>query len=441
MAKSRAGRTDKETDMESFSRRGFLKTSAAVAAASAAASKPASANDKIQFAVLGCRSRGPSDAKYFIKTGQFDIVSLCDCDDEMIAKALLDKRDIFKKEPKKVKDFRRVLEDKDVDAVVVATPDHWHAQMCVMALDAGKHVYLEKPASFNIDDGKAMVKAQQKHPELAVQVGTQQRSGQHFRDAKEFIASGGLGKVSFCRASFVTERHLVPVIPDTDPPDHIDYDMWVGPAPIRPYNENLFHYNWHFLHDIGTGDMGNWGAHWLDVLRWLLDLDLPRSVSAYGGQYVVRDAKEWPDTQTVMYQFPELTMVWELRHWSRFMPGGGEGNCCEIDGDKGSITINRHGWTFHSRDQDAKPEQHGASDLSVSHAQCFADAVRGMAKPSAPIEEGHKSAVLCHLGNIACRLNRSVKFDPESQMVTGDHEAAAMMGRPYRAPWRLEDYL
>ena len=427
--------------MGTIPRRTFLKTSATLAALSAAPRK-ASANDRINVGIIGCRNRGPTVAANMLGAGGFDISVLCDCDDKMIEKALSDKQKAFADlKLRQEKDFRRLLDDKTLDAVVVATPDHWHAMMTVMALDAGKHVYLEKPASFNIDDGKAMVAAQAKHPDRVIQVGTQQRSGQHFMDAKAFIASGGLGKVAFCRASCISERHTVPIEPDTQPPANLDYEMWVGPAPIRPYNEALLHYNWHFLYDFGTGDMGNWGAHWMDVLRWLLDLDLPTSAAAYGGQYVVHDAKEWPDTQTVIYQFPELTMLWELRHWSRFMPGGGKGNCCEINGDKGSLMIDRGGWTFFPRARDAEPEKHPSSDLDRSHVQSFAQAVRGEGTPSAPITEGHKSAILCHLGNITARLNRSVLFDPAGQVIVGDPEAEAMMGRAYRKPWDLAPYV
>ena len=427
--------------MDAVTRRDFLRTTAAVGALSAV-SQRAAANDRINVGVIGCRNRGTTVASFMLQSGHFNINTICDCDDAMLAKALADDRlkdiaGVIKQE----KDFRHLLDDNALDAILVATPDHWHAAMTIMALDAGKHVYLEKPASFNIEDGQAMVTAQEKHTKQVVHVGTQQRSGRHFMDAKDFIKEGGLGKVAFCRATFLTERHTVPVVPNADPPAGLDYEMWVGPAPMRPYNKELLHYNWHFLYDFGTGDMGNWGAHWLDVLRWLLDLDLPTSVAAYGGQFVQRDAKEWPDTQTVMYQFPELTMLWELRHWTRFMPGGGHGNCCEIDGDKGSIIINRNGWQFFPRDKKVKGKSHKGGLLDEAHVRNFAQAVRGEAKPSAPIVEGHKSAVLCHLGNIAARLNRSITFDPEKQTIVGDTEAEAMMGREYRKPWTLTPYV
>lgn len=421
--------------MASVSRRTVLKGAAALAAATAFPRR-ASANERIRVGIIGCRVRGPQVAASMIRSGQFDVPVICDCDDAMVEKARADAKDVFaEKPPRAEKDFRRLLEDPDIDAVVVATPDHWHAMMTILALDAGKYVYLEKPASFNIGDGKAMLAAHARRPELAVQVGTQQRSGRHFADAKAFIQAGGLGKVAFCRASHVSERHVVPVVPDSEPPASLDYELWCGPAPIHPYNEELLHYNWHFRYDYGTGDMGNWGAHWLDVLRWLLDLDLPVSVSGYGGQYVVKDAKEFPDTQTVMYHFPELTMLWELRHWSRFMPGGGRGNCCEIDGEKGSLVVDRRGWRFYPRDEDASGEEHPGSEMEVAHALSFAKAIRGEGAPSAPLVEGHKSAILCHLGNITARLNRSVAFDPARETIAGDPEAEAMMDRGYRAPW------
>lgn len=424
--------------MPVFSRREFMKTAAVVTAAPALVARAQGANDRIGVGIIGCRNRGTQVAQTMLETGQFDIVTVCDCDDTMLDHA--EKELAGKASPRREKDFRRLLEEKDIDAAVVAAPDHWHAMMTVMALAAGKHVYLEKPASYNIADGRAMVAAHAKHPDLVVQVGTQQRSGAHFQEAKDFIAAGELGKLAFARATMIGDREVVPIVPDSEPPAGLDYDMWVGPAPMRPYNRELHHYNWHFLYDFGTGDMGNWGAHWLDVLRWLLGLDLPSSVSGYGGQYVVHDAKEWPDTQTVMYHYPETTVVWEQRHWSRFAPGGGDGNCCEISGDKGSILIDRGGWRFFARGKNARPASHPESELEQAHALSFARAVRGVGQPSAPLVEGCKSATLCHLGNIATRLGRSIRFDPATETISGDDEAAAMMSRPYRAPWRIEEY-
>ena len=425
--------------MKSFSRRNFLKTSSVATAVTAAGIKPAAANHKINAAVIGCRNRGGKDAAYFLDSGQFNIVTVCDCDKAMFGNALDRIKDKVSRPPKQETDFRRVLEDRNVDAVIVATPDHWHALQTCMALDAGKHVFLEKPASYNINDGKAMVAAQKKHPDRVVMIGTQQRSGPHFFEAKEFIESGGLGKVGFCRGCIVHERPVLPIVPDTKPPETLDYSMWTGPAPLRPYNEYRVHYNWHFVREYGTGEMGNWGAHWLDVIRWFMNVGFPTAASGAGGQYVVKDAKEWPDTQTVIYEYPELTVLWEMRLWSKFGVGGRTTRGCEFNGEKGSLTIDRGGWTFYPRD--GEPEQHRGRGLDIPHVTNFADAIRGEAKTNASIEEGHTSATLCHLGNISADLGTRVQFDPKRQTIVGNPIAKKMMGRKYRSPWSIEEFI
>ncbi len=210
--------------------------------------------------------------------------------------------------------------------------------------------------------------------------------------------------------------------------------MWLGPAPFHPFNEARCHYNWHWVHDFGTGEMGNWGAHWIDILLWFLDLGYPETVTAAGGQLVTKDIKEWPDTQTVLYQYPDLTLLWELRLWSRFGPGGGIGNGCEFCGDKGALVIDRGGWRFIPRD--GEPERHEGSKMNEPHAENFAASIRGLETPIAPLIDGHRTANLCHLGNISVRLNRQLKFDAETETIVGDEEAQAMTGRAYREPWR-----
>lgn len=388
-----------------------------------------------RICVIGSRYRGWQLAAGFHRSGRFDVPVICDCDSACYDFAMQQIKDIIPTPPKHVQDFRKVLDDKSIDAVAIATPDHWHALMAVMALEAGKHVYLEKPASFNIDDGKMIVAAAKRHPKQVIMVGTQQRSGQHFKDAKAFIDSGGLGKIGFARAWMTAPRGFIKKVPDTAPPTTMDYELWVGPAPFHPYNSEKVHYNWHFIRDYGSGDAGNWGGHWLDTVRWLANLDLPKSVMGLGGQYIVQDAKEWPDTQTVIYEYPGLTVLWELRQWSTYgINNRGIGS--EIRGEKGTIVIDRDGWTF-TPNGDPKlvtPETHGTSQMEEPHLLNFAECIAGTAKPAASIVDGHKSAILCHLANIATTFGRKIEFDPATEMIK-DPEAAKMSGREYRKPW------
>jgi predicted dehydrogenase len=416
-----------------ITRREFAVAAAAIAASPGLLRGTPAPNDRIRVGVIGCRNRGHQVAANLANSGRFQIVTLCDCDSAMIDTAMTRLKDL-PVAPSVAKDFRRLLDDKTLDAVVNATPDHWHALITALALDAGKHVYVEKPASHSIDDGKAMVEAQRRHPKQVVLVGTQQRSGQHFKDAKAFVASGALGKVAFARAWIMLDRGSLPVVPDSKPPASLDYDMWLGPAPKRPYNEKKLHYNWHFMKDYGTGDMGNWGAHWLDTIRWMLDLDVPKSVTALGGKYVHQDAREFPDTQTVLYEFPNLTVLWELRQWATSVING-SANGAEIAGDKGMLIISRGGWSFSPKG--GKQEKHPGTEIEIVHALNFAEAIAGQARPAADIVEGHKSAIMIHLGNTSAALNRRLEFDPAAQTVRNDPEADKLQGREYRAPWRL----
>jgi len=393
------------------------------------------ANERINVAVLGCRNRGWQVAGGLLATGGCRIVSLCDPDRAMIDVAVKQLGDSLEQAPALEKDFRRVLDDPTVDAIVVASPDHWHALQTLHSLQAGKHVFLEKPASYCIDEGKAMVRGAARHPKLTLCVGTQHRSGTHFREARQFIAEGGLGKVGFARAWMSHNRPVIPVIPDSDPPASLDYDLWLGPAPWRPYNTNKVHYNWHFMRDTGTNDTGNWGAHWLDTVRMLLDLGLPTAVSGTGGIRIVHDAKEWHDTQTTLFHYPDLTVLWEMRLWTRFGVQG-MGGGVEIGGEKGSLVANRSGWTFHPKE--GEPVRHPHGPMGELHFQNFVDCVRGQADPAAPIQEGHRSATLCHMANIVSDLQRTLRFDTEAERFIDDPQANERLGRPeYRAPWAL----
>lgn len=425
--------------MKALSRRSFIKTTAAAASLATVRRAPArTSGSKIRVGILGCRNRGWQLAWAFHNNGAFEIVTLCDCDRAMYDEAMKHLDKTLPAAPRFEQDFRRVLEDKSIDAIAIATPDHWHAAMTVMALKAGKHVYVEKPFSYNIADGKAMLAAVEKHPDLVLQVGTQHRSCDHIREAGEFVRAGNIGKVGMVRCWFTADRAVIPKVPDGEPPAGFDYDLWVGPAPMRPFNAPKVHYNWHFMRDLGTGDMGNWGAHWLDSARQMLELDVPTAVSALSGR-VIDDAKEWPDTATILYEFPNLHILWELRQWTTHGPNERFGGV-EINGDKGTVIMDRDGWWFHPRG--SKKGQgvvaHKATPMEEPHVENFAQCIAGKAKPNAPAAEGFRSAVLCHLGNIASVLDRRIEFDPATMSIKGDSQAQAMESREYRPPWTLE---
>lgn len=423
--------------MAGMSRRTFLQTSAVLAAASRVGAARTGAGDRINVAIFGCRNRGWQVAQSCHRSERFNVVTLCDCDAAMYDVAVERLKDDLPDPPRFEQDFRRVLDDRNVDAVVVATPDHWHALMTVMALDAGKHVFLEKPASYNINDGKAMLTAAKRYPKLAVVVGTQHRSGRHFRDARQFIAEGGLGKVSFCRTWATFTRPNIPSVPDGDPPETMNYDLWVGPAPYRPFNRERVHYNWHFISQYGTGDNANWGAHWIDSARHLLDLDLPLAVSAHGHKHA-DDIKELPDTLTTVYAYPGLTMLWEMRTWTAY---GAQGKRygLEIGGEKGSLVIDRGGWQFLPKG--GEPVSHGGSAMEIPHVRNFADCITEGAVPATSLDDGHKSAMLCHFGHIAASVNARIEVDADAQTIRGNADASAMLGRAYRSPWTMPDWV
>jgi predicted dehydrogenase len=320
-----------------------------------------------------------------------------------------------------------------VDALVVATPDHWHALATVWACQAGKHVYVEKPASHNLVEGRRMVEAARKYDRV-VQLGTQRRSGAHFQSAAEFIRAGKLGKVPFAQAWIAGARKSIGHEDDADPPAGGDYGLWLGPAPERPFNPNRFHYKWHWNWDYGTGELGNNGIHGLDVLRWLCGLDAPRRVTAGGGKLFYDDDQQTPDTMVVTFDFPGTTLVWEHRVWSKTgMEGDPFG--VRIYGEKGTLVFDKDGWHV----ADGVEASDKAADLEPPHLRNFLDCVKDKKRPNADIEEGHKSTRLCHLGNIAYRVGRVLHFDEATETLKDDAEANALLGRTYRKPFTLPE--
>jgi predicted dehydrogenase len=420
--------------MPTLDRRNFLKASAAGVSALAARTAARAGDrpgDRVVVAVMGLHGRGRGLLAGFAGFPDVEIAALCDPDENVLPAALkeLEKRQL--RTPRVEKDVRRVLENKDVTALVIAAPDHWHALATVWACQADKHVYVEKPASHNLVEGRRMVEAARRYDRV-VQLGTQRRSAPQFASAAQFVRSGGLGKVPFARTWIAGQRPSIGHKENTPPPAGVDYDLWLGPAPERQFNPNRFHYNWHWHWDYGTGELGNNGIHALDAARWVLGLDAPRRVSCGGGKYFYDDDQQTPDTQVVTYDFGHTCLVWEHRIWSRT---GAEGEPwgVELYGEKGTLLFDGKGW--HVFDGVTASDKTG--EMERAHQRNFLDCIKEHKKPNADIEEGHKSTRLCHLGNIAYRVGRTLTFEAETETIRGDDEANRLLGRTYRKPFVL----
>jgi predicted dehydrogenase len=432
--------------MPSVNRRTFLKRSLGSLASLSALSygrAAAGPNDKVVLALIGIGStvpgsvggRGRQLLRPFGSFKDVEIAYLCDIDSNFYPFGQKILADQGRREARVEKDLRRVLQDKDVDAVVVAAPDHWHALATIWACQAGKHVYVEKPASHNLVEGRRMVEAARKYHRV-VQLGTQSRSSASLARAAELVRSGKLGKTPSARAWIGGSRPNIGKAKDMAAPSGVDYQLWLGPAPERPFNHNRFHYRWHWMWDYGTGELGNNGIHALDRLRWILNLDAPTRVVASGGKLFYDDDQQTPDTMTVTYEFPGCCVNWEHRVWSK-----GTGDGAVIYGENGTLVFDRQGWRVEKGIEAA--DKGDEKDRSVDHSmhqRNFIDCIKASSgttvrRPNADIEEGHKSTRLSHLGNIAYRTGRAVRFDAQSETCLDDVEANSLLGRSYRPPF------
>jgi predicted dehydrogenase len=440
--------------MTAIDRRGFFRQSAAGAVAGLTVLAPAAgkapAGERVNVACMGVRGRGRSLTLGFATMNTVTVTHLCDVDSTVLpslAKEVAERQG--GRAPKLVKDFRELLEDRTLDALVIGTPDHWHAIPTVLACQAGKHVYVEKPASHNIREGQVMLKAARKYNRI-VQVGCQSRSGKHFAEAMAYIRSGALGKVTFARAWESARQGPIGFPKDSDPPAGVDYDLWLGPAPLRPFNRARFHGSWRWFFDYGTGDLGNDGVHRIDYARRALAAafeaqgqklpDWPTAVAASGGKYVFDDAQEWPDTLLVTWDFPGATMVYEMRVWNGY-PFEGESEGAAVYGTNGYVVIGNTRWrAFGAR---GEPLDQGTASPGgqhdAAHKQNFIDCIKSGGLPNFDIAEGHISSSFCHMGNTAWRVGRKLRFDAETQTYIGDEEANRFLTREYRKPFVLPE--
>jgi predicted dehydrogenase len=433
-------------------RRELVRGAAAGALALAPAARGAfaarSPNDKVVVAVMGTNSRGAALARGFARVPGVDVAFICDVDERAIAKGGKAVVEGGGREPKGVKDFRRVLEDKSVDALVIAAPDHWHAPAAILACQAGKHVYVEKPSSHNPREGEWLVAAARKHKRL-VQMGNQRRSWPKIVEAMEALRAGVIGRVYYARSTYANSREPIGKGKPAPVPAWLDYELWQGPAPRRPFKDNVVHYNWHWFWTWGTGEAGNNAVHTMDLCRWGLGVDYPTRVTSSGGRYHFKgDDWETPDTQVITLEFPGgKTMTWEgLSCTSRGVKDSGvgttfhgEGGAMVLGGSNGYTIVDRKGQEV--KKVAPKPEEEKidtvgpAASLDSSHFANFVEAIRAGKPLASEIEEGHKSTLLSLLGNIAQRTGRTLRCDPKNGHILGDAQAMALWGREYHKGW------
>ncbi len=392
-----------------------------------------SPGETITLAVMGVNGRGSDLAKEFVKFPNVEIAVICEVDDRVVSKGLAAVASKQTRIPKVEKDIRKVLEMKDVDALVVAAPDHWHAPAAIMGLAAGKHVYSEKPACHNPYEGELLVAAAQKHNRQILQIGTQRRSLPPVQQAIAKLRDGIIGKPLFARGWYNNTRPNIGHASKGPVPVGLDYALWEGPAPELGYQANYVHYTWHWFWHWGTGELGNNGIHSLDVCRWGLGVDYPTRVTAGGGKYRYDDDQETPDSLVTTYHFGDKAITWEGRSWS---PRGFEGSTFGIAfyGEGGSMVIDGGNYSIYDIKDKLISTTKGPLH-ETEHLQNFLDGIRNGAKPNAPAVEAVKSTYLCHLGNIAYRTGRTIDCDPRTGRILHDKEAIALCRRSYRPGW------
>jgi predicted dehydrogenase len=404
-----------------------------------------SASEKVVVAVMGVNGRGIVLARNFMRSRNTEVAYLCDVDAAVLAKAQGDLQQDASKSPQAIGDFRRALDDKDVDALVIAAPDHWHAPAAILAINAGKHVYVEKPASHNARELELLVGAQRKYARV-VQVGNQQRSGVRTIEAIQAIRDGVIGRPYLARAWYANTRGTIGRGKAVPPPSNLDYELWQGPAPRTPYRDNVVHYNWHWFRRWGTGEICNNGTHEIDVARWALGVDYPTRVSSAGGRFHFDDDWEFSDTQEAVFEFDDgRTLIWQGQSCNGTQTLG-RGRGTQVLGTGGSIVLDRAGYVQYDVKGAVVREVReaeiadgldfaGNDAHTTAHIENFAAAVRTGEALRSPVSEIAKSILLCHLGNIAQYTGRKLQTDPKSGRIVGDQAAMKHWQRSYAPNW------
>jgi len=450
-------------------RRLFIKrmaqTTAVVSVSAASTQRVSGANERVRMGLIGCGGRGMFDAKLMRDAANVEFVAVCDLYPQHLARA----KEWAGTGAKDHKDFRLLLEQKDIDAVLIATPDHWHAIPTVLACQAGKDVYVEKPLGHNVREGRAMIEAARRHNRI-VQMGSQQRSAPHYAEAARIIQSGELGKVHFVRIWNYVNMYPNGIgrVPDSDPPEGVDWDMYLGPAPRVPFNKNRFVGTYRWFWDYGGGLVTDFGIHRFDSMHQIMNVDAPVSVSASGGRYGLTDGAETPDVVQVTYEYPTFILSYEASMLNAHGAGGrtpgkkyyqargtedrphGEA----YHGTNGTLVVDRLGFEIYpelsntsgpgavGREQRTEGfrmqrKEVSADDATGLHVRNFIESVRSRKKPDADVDAGHRSSIVSHLGNIAFRTGHKIHWDAAKEQITDDAAASRLLGRQARKPWDL----
>lgn len=417
-----------------------------LAAPARAQDKPVSANDKIVLGCIGMGGMGLGNMQEFMAHPEVEVAAVCDVDQNFLNRASSEVEKKYGKKPLAVKDFRQVLDRKDINAVMIATPDHWHALPFIMACEAGKDIFCEKPISHNIVEGQAMVAAAKRF-ERVVQINTWQRSVGFFRQAIDFVRSGGMGKVRICRA-WISSGAGVGKNPIKDPPANLDWDFWCGPAPKVPFHDRIHPGAWRSYYDFGTGMSGDWGVHMIDIILLGMNEWHPLEVSSIGGKMVSgeNDDRTTPDTQMTIYKFPSFVMNWEVHVGGEGLDGG-KGHGAEFIGEKGRMIVDRGGITWRPFGDSPGPKDAGKDEgpdapdrwANADHVGEFLRNIKTRGKCASDIESMYCTTTACHLANVSYQAGRSIKWDGEKGVVIGDKKAMECQAyrRSYRKPWKL----
>jgi len=426
----------------SISRRSFLAASAVASMAYAApAVHGVEKNKRYRTALVGSGWWGMNIARVAIEAGESDIVALCDVDRRQLDKAVAEVEKLTGSEPKKYGDYRELLDREKPEIVIVGTPDHWHPLNTIDAVNAGAHVYVEKPISHTIHEGWAMVKAARASNRV-VQVGTHRRVSPHNVSAMQFLREGKLGKVGMVRAFVHYPGGPGKPTPDEPVPEGLDWDMWCGPAPLRPYNPRIHPRGFRAFLDYANGTLGDWGIHWMDQILWWTEEKHPKTVFSTGARRIKEDNTDAPDTQVVSFQFDSFTAVWEHRQYAA--NNAEKHNIgCYFYGTEGTLHLGwMDGWTFYPIGKNAEPI-HQEPQLHLPDHQNipelwadFLKCIKSGERPICDIEIGHRSTNMSLLGMLSLKLGRSIQWDGDQEAVVGDEEANRLLKREYRAPWK-----